>query len=229
MTFPGGLQSHELRVIGEHGQSERLAFQTNHQRQFESVIETVIDGHVQAAFADPLGEIVEEHVLSGLLDRRADHAVIKLFGPTQHGFERLRTILMQSLVVHIVGCEGRDDVEMTVRYRQSVQQHASTAVGFQRAELLQQPAVRGLGVAHRKNRVGGVGTGHIDDVHDAHVAQEHAHGLVFVGKRLELGTQTDAERVRERHHGKHIRCGNDGETGRALADDAHHFVDLLLA
>ena len=29
----------------------------------------------------------------------ADHAVIKLFGPTQHGFERLRTILMQSLVV----------------------------------------------------------------------------------------------------------------------------------
>ena len=61
------------------------------------------------------------------------------------------------------------------------------------------------------------------------MAQEHAHGLVFVGKRLELGTQTDAERVRERHHGKHIRCGNDGETGRALADDIHHFVDLLLA
>ena len=89
--------------------------------------------------------------------------------------------------------------------------------------------MRGLGVAHRKNRVGGVGAGHIDDVHDAHVAQEHAHGLVFVGKRLELGTQTDAERVRERHHGSTYDAGTMVKPAARFADDAHHFVDLLLA
>ncbi len=118
---------------------------------------------------------------------------------------------------------------MPVRHRKGIKQHAAPAVRLQRAELLQQSAVRGLGVAHRKNRVGGMGSGDIRDIDDAHMAQEHALGLVAIRDRLELGAQTKPERMRQRHHRQHIGCGNDGERGRTTIDDVDDLVDFLLA
>ena len=64
--------------------------------------------------------------------------------------------------------------------------------------------MRGFRIAHRKNRVSGMCAGHVGDIHDAHMAKEHAHGLVFVGDGLELCPQSGAERMRKRHHCKHV-------------------------
>ena len=204
MTFPGGLQSHELRIVGEHRQRERLVVQTNHQRQLGSIVETIIDGHIQPTSSNAIGKIVEKHVRAGHLDGGTHHAVIKLFHPTKHGLQHLRASLVQTFVIHVGRRERGHDVKMAVRHGQCVQQHTSPTFGFQRSELLQQAPMGGFRIAHRKNRVSGMRSGHVGDIHDAHMAKEHAHGLVLVGDGLELCPQSGAERMRKRHHCKHV-------------------------
>ena len=101
VAFSGGLQSHELRIVGKHGQCERLVVQANYQRQLGTIVETVVDGHIQTAGTNTVGKIVEQYVRTVRLDDWAHHAVIELFRPAKHRFQHLRTSLVQALVIHV--------------------------------------------------------------------------------------------------------------------------------
>ena len=70
-----------------------------------------------------------------------------LFGPRKQRFQQFRTRLVDTLIVHIDGTEGTDNIDMAIGQSQRIEQHAAPAGLLQRTELLQQSAMRGLRIA----------------------------------------------------------------------------------
>ena len=66
-----------------------------------TIVETVVDGHIQTAGTNTVGKIVKQYVRTVRLDDWTHHAVIELFRPAKHRFQHLRTSLVQALVIHV--------------------------------------------------------------------------------------------------------------------------------
>ena len=229
MTPTRGLHGHKVRVIGLHGQGKRLVLQSHHERNLHALVESIINSSVQSSRAQPVGDIVEQHVAACRITQRKHRTVVKLFGPRQHGLQEPRTGLVQTFFIQIFGTKGRHNIQAVVRQCQGIQQQSATACAFERTELLKQTSVRGFRIAHRQNHVSGTTSGHVTQGNQPHMAQESAHRLGFACQRLQFGTQACAECVGQHHDHKSIAGRNHGKTGGTLRNQTHHFINLRLA